>query len=371
MMLLVTIAVRILTAAGALLLIGVVLFLSAIAVSSLETLFWWAGWSNRAAINLLPDPSELPRDAPEADSYLVYMSGAGTMDPARIDMKETEYLDLLQARLPRSIILRDIFPYSPTNNPLVGQRPPKRFFAYVLAARKTRDRNIRQRLGIHIAQFRNTLQVGVSGDRRYGPYYNYGVAQVIAASLLRHGYRIGSAKPVILVLISGSGQVGIGCVPMLKQMLRRPIWAVSVGSILTDDPGILDVEHVYHLSGSKDRTQHLGKVFWRGWWPIFPHSAPHRYRSQGHVTVVDVGPMKHMKRGDYMSRSVYLPNGQRYADKTVEVVAEFVHVIEADARAMTNPPALVEALDERAPQPDVAFAGWRWQPGETGDQVSG
>ncbi len=370
MMILVEIIVGILAVACALSLTGMVLFLMALVASAPETLSWWAGWSNRAAINLLPDPSELPRGVPEADSYLVYMSGAGTMDPARTDEKEREYLDQLQAHLPRSVILRDIFPYSPTNNPLVGERPPKRFFAYVLAARKTQERNFRQRLGIHIAQFRNSCQVSISGDRRYGPYYSYGVAQVIAASLLRHGYRIGSDKPVILVLISGSGQIGIGCVPMLKQMLKRPIWVVSVGSILTDEPGILDVEHVYHLSGSKDRTQHYGQLFWRGCWPIFPHSAPHLYRKQGKLTVVDVGPMKHQKRGDYMSRSVLLPNGQRYADKTVDVVTEFVHIIEIKADAKAGLLAEPDALEERQSQPDATFAGWRWQPAETGEQAS-
>lgn len=370
MMILVEILGRILAAAGAVVLAGIVLFLIAVIASSLETLLWWAGWSQRAAINLLPDPSELPRDVPEADSYLVYMSGAGTMDPARIDEKETQYLDQLQAHVPRSVIVRDIFPYSPTNNPLVGERPLKRFFTYALAARKTRARNIRQRLAIHITQFRNTLQVGISGDRRYGPYYSYGVAQSIAASLLRHGYRIGCEKPVILVLISGSGQIGTGCVPMLKQMLGRPIWIVSVGSILTDDPGILDVEHVYHLSGSKDRTQHLGKVLWRGCWPIFPNSAPHLYRKQGKFTVVDVGPMRHMKRGDYMSRSVFLPNGQRYADRTVEVVTEFVRTIEADAKARTVRTVLPGTQAGRQPHQDATFTGWHWQPGETSDQVT-
>jgi len=355
--------------AGSLLLTGVVLFLMSIAASALETLFWWAGWSQRANVNLLPGPSDLPHDMPEADSYLVYLSGAGTMDPARMDNKEVEFLTQMHTRLPGSAILSDIFPYSPTNNTLVGDRRLAPFYSYVLAARKTRKRNIPQRLGIHFAQFRNVLQVGVSGDLRYGPYYNFGIAQVIVASLLRHGYRIGSARPVIMVVISGSGQISAGCAPMLKQMIRRPVWIVSVGSILTAEPGILDVEHVYHLSGSKDFTQHLGKILWRHSWPIFPNSAPHLFRRQGRLTVVDVGPMKHMQRGDYMSRSVRLPNGQRHVDKTADVVAEFVHRIEAEAKDAVGPapwPALSEA---GARLREAGIPAPLWQRSEPNDQA--
>jgi hypothetical protein len=252
---------------------------------------------------------------------------------------------------------------------LIGDRRMAPLYSAILAARKTRNRTLRQKLGIHFAQFRNVLQIGVSGDLRYGPYFNFGIAQSIVASLLRHGYRIGSTKPVIMVVLSGSGQMSAGCAPMLKQMIRRPIWIVSVGSVLTSEPGILDVEHVYHLSGSKDSTQHLGKILWRHSWPIFPNSAPHLFRKQGRLTVIDVGPMKHMQRGDYMSRSVFLPNGQRHVDKTVDVVAGFIDRIEAEAKDMgaVAPRPVVPEPEIRTQE--IGIATPLWQRGEPNDQV--
>jgi hypothetical protein len=342
-------------------LIGVafVLLLFAAAASSLESLLWWAGWDKTAAAYptpAFPEPQSLqgwgaPSDA-EPDSYVVYLSGAGTMDPARMDEKESRFVGDLRARLPGSAFVLDVFPYSPTNRPLTDERWLRRMWNYVLRARRVdrRRRSTLQRLGIHAAQFRNVLQVAVSADRRYGPVYSYGVARAIAASLLRHGYPIGSRRPVILMVLSGAGQISVGCTPLLRRMLGRPVWIVSIGSILADDPGILEVEHLYHLSGSRDRTQHIGKLFYPGLWPIFRHSAPNLARKQSKISVIDMGPMKHMGIGDYMSRSVVLPDGQRHVDKTVGVLARLVLEIEGQARRGTHPP--------------LPFSGKSWR-GET------
>jgi hypothetical protein len=320
--------------------VGFVLLLFAAAASSLEALLWWAGWDKTVAAHpspLLQAPPQAASGAPpaEPDSYVVYLSGAGTMDPARMDDKELRFTAQLRERLPESTFVLDVFPYSPTNRPLTHERWLQRTWNYVLHARRIdrRRRSTLQRLGIHAAQFRNVLQVAVSADRRYGPVYSYGVAQTIVASLLRHGYRIGSRKPVILMVLSGAGQISVGCTPLLRRMLGRPIWIISIGSILADDPGILEVEHLYHLSGSRDRTQHVGKLFYPGLWPIFPHSAPNRARREGKISVIDMGPMKHMGIGDYMSRSTTLPDGARFVDRTVEVLVGLVREIEGRARA--------------------------------------
>jgi hypothetical protein len=328
--------------------VGFVLLLFAAAASSLESLLWWAGWDKTAAA--YPSPALPESQASEAvegalpaesDSYVVYLSGAGTMDPARMDEKELRFLAQLYTGLAGSTFVTDVFPYSPTNRPLTDERWLRRQWNYVLRARRVdrRQRSTLQRLGIHAAQFRNVLQVAVSADRRYGPVYNYGVARAIAASLLRHGYRIGSSKPVILMVLSGAGQISVGCTPLLRRMLGRPIWIISIGSILADDPGILEVEHLYHLSGSLDRTQHIGKLFYPGLWSIFPRSAPNMARKMGKISVIAMGPMKHMGIGDYMSRSALLPDGSRHVDRTVGVLVGLVREIEGKVHAGTEPPA--------------------------------
>ncbi len=330
-------------------LIGVVfvLLLFAAAASSLEALLWWAGWDKSApsySFAGLPEPQrsqgESGRPATEPESYVVYLSGAGTMDPARMDEKELQFMAQLRAGLPSSTFILDVFPYSPTTRRLTDERWLRRTWNYVLHARRVdrKQRSTLQRLGIHAAQFRNVLQVAVSADRRYGPVYSYGVARTIAASLVRHGYRFGSDSPVILVVLSGAGQISVGCTPLLRRMLCRPIWIISIGSILADDPGILEVEHLYHLSGSRDRTQHIGKVFYPGLWPIFPRSAPNMARNLGKISVIPMGPMTHMGIGDYMSRSAVLPDGRRYVDKTTEVLAGLVREIESKARVSTASP---------------------------------
>jgi hypothetical protein len=162
--------------------------------------------------------------------------------------------------------------------------------------------------------------------------YSYGVARAIIASLIRHGYCVGSNKPLILLVLSGAGQISVGCTPLLRRAIGRPVYGVSIGSILTDDPGILEVEHLYHLSGNKDFTQYIGKVLYSGCWPIFPHSAPHQAVRQGKLTVIDMGPMKHMGLQCYMSRSALLPDGRRHVDKTVDVLRAIVLEIQARAQ---------------------------------------
>jgi hypothetical protein len=319
-------------------LVGVVLVLLLFAAaSSLESLLWWAGWDNSGAPHASPAGLDLPQpEAPgallslEPDSYVVYLSGAGTMDPARMDEKEIQFLAQLREDLRGSVFVQDVFPYSPTNRPLTAERWLRRAWNYILRVRGVdrRERSALQRLGIHAAQFRNVLQVAVSADPRYGPVYSYGVARAIAASLLRHGYRIGSRKPVILMVLSGAGQISVGCTPLLRRMLGRPIWIISIGTILADDPGILEVEHLYHLSGSRDRTQHIGRFFYPGLWPIFPHSPPNMARKLGKISVIDMGPMKHMGAGDYMSRSITLPDGSRNVDRTVGALVSLVRQIE-------------------------------------------
>ena len=57
---------------------------------------------------------------------------------------------------------------------------------------------------------RNIMQVAVSADPRYGPIYSLGVAKEIARSLARHGYQLGSQKPIFLIGFSGGGQVSVG-----------------------------------------------------------------------------------------------------------------------------------------------------------------
>ncbi len=308
------------------LLAGVVLLLVLLSalLSPFETLGWWAGWDRR-----WPGPVAAP-DAPPAPPserataatryYLVYLSGIGSFGPKLLIEKELNFLDLLQRRLPGAVIVRDIYPYSPTNDPLPGRRYLAPFWRLVHRLMEASGVT----LLVLIISVRNLFQVAISADRRYGPLFNFGVAREIALALVRHGYRLGDRQPVVLMGLSGAAQIAVGATPVLKRLLRAPVWLVSIGGVLTDDPGILAVEHVLQVSGSRDPVQHVGAWLYPGRWRVFNRSAWNRALARGKLTVVDVGPVRHMAQGDYFSRSSRLPNGQSHVEKTVAVIGEYV-----------------------------------------------
>lgn len=311
-----------------LILLGALLLLTAIAafVSPLESLGWWAGWDNprTGPTQLLPSDTRAVRAVrPDALAYLVYLSGVGTMDPTTLTEKEADFLDLLQSRLPGAVICRDVFPYSVTNTPLLGGRPLAPFWRWWRGLVET----TRVSTLLTVVTTRNLFQVAVSADSRYGPIYNFGIAREIVLSLVRHGYRLGDPRPVIVMGLSGGGQIAVGSVPSLTTILSAPVWVVSIGGVLTSDAGILAVRRVYHLSGSRDRIQHVGALLYPGRWPILSNSAWNRAQRAGRLTVIPTGPMKHMGHGDYMSRSATLPNGQRFVDRTVDTIVDIVNTL--------------------------------------------
>lgn len=317
------------TIVGDLLFILVVILILIVAagiIAPLETLSWWAGWDHDVqgpaempVLSLDPDPThgEVPR------YYVVYLSGIGTSDPNYLTDKETQFLDALDARLPGAILIRDIFPYSSTNTPLTENRPLARFYRFW--SKVVRRLPLMPLLAV--ITVRNLFQVATSADGRYGPLYNFGMARQIALSLVRHGYRLGDPEPVVLMGLSGGGQIAVGATPILRGLIRAPVWVVSIGGVLTSDTGITTAEHVWHLSGSGDNIQYIGRRMYPGCWRMFPNSAWNQAVRGGKITFIPMGPMKHMGHGDYMSRSAKLPDGESHVHKTVEVIAASVESI--------------------------------------------
>ncbi len=304
--------------------IALLLFLIVALFAPFESLGWWAGWSKR-----WPDPLSLPDLPPlrpqgnEPSCYLVFLSGVGITDADRLIPKEQHFLDLLSLRLPDAVLLHNVFPYSAVNNPLTGARPLRWFWRWVgQAMRRPETKGF-----FYIVALRNMLQVAVSADQRYGPLFNFGVARAILLRLLERGYRPGSTVPIVLIGLSGSGQVAVGSGAALHRLLDVPIWVISIGGVLTSDPSILEVEHVYHLAGSQDYTQYLGMRLYPGCWPLLRGSAWNRAMARGKRTIIPVGPMKHMRHGDYFSRSATMPDGRSNVEHTVAVIGDVVTAI--------------------------------------------
>jgi hypothetical protein len=275
-------------------------------------------------------PTE-PARASASSAYVVYLSGVAAIDPNGMHPKEKAFLDGLESALPDAALVRDVFAYSVTNNPLTGERALSRMWQKINALSVKRGKRLYDWGGLGLVILRNLTQVMVSADSRYGPLYSFGVAKGITESLMQHGYVFGTRAPVILLGYSGGGQVAVGSAQYVARILHRPVWVIGIGGVYSDDEGILHVAHLYQLTGSRDYTWRLGDIFFPGHWRIFPHSAWNRARREHLISFRNMGPMKHTLKGDYFSRSSKLPDGQAHAEKTIATIAELVAMLQAQS----------------------------------------
>ncbi len=299
-------------------------------LSPLEAMTWWAGWSSQA-----PKPGKLSRSAreeihyegqkpPEARYFLVYLTAIGGVSADEISYRERVFLEKLQQALPEAVLITDVFPFSVTNNPLTGER----MFGWLWRKIHERRKTITGGLLASFIFIRNLFNVAVSADPRYGPMNNAGVAREITKSLYRHHYHLSGDIPVITMGWSGGGQIAVGVAPFLHLGLDAPIYVVSIGGVLTDDPGVAFVEHLWHLQGSKDPFPRIGDILFPGRWPIIKNSAWNRFKRAGKFTVIEPGPMIHTGKGDYFDPKTALPDGTLYVDKTVAIIQEAIHSIQ-------------------------------------------
>jgi len=289
-------------------------------LSPFEALGWWAGWSRK---ELQPDKNIIPyltpnaeKESPNAKNYLVYLTGINGYSGDFLGHREMNFLAGVEKRAPGTVIARDIFAFSASNNPLNGDRLLAKVWEWIHTLRLKNPRIFLK----NIISIRNILQVAVSADPRYGPINNVGVAKEITTSLLSKGYVPGSGKAIFLVGVSGGGQIALGTARYLRKLLQAPVYLISMAGVLSDDPAILSLEHLYHLNGSKDNIPKLGVIFYPGRWPILPYSAWNQAQKAGKITYINTGPMTHMGRETYFTRSAKLPDGQSYLDHVVDIV---------------------------------------------------
>ncbi|MBP6468802.1 MAG: hypothetical protein KBE23_09275 [Chloroflexi bacterium] len=301
--------------------VGLLLFVLLAMASPLEALGWWSGWSKRQTSRVRPSESApLPIPASDADYFIVYLTAIGGISAEDISKRELTFLAHLQTQTPTAEIIHDVFPFSVTNNPLNGERQLSWLWQKIHNSRMGGKKSFVSTL-IFV---RNLLQVGVSSDPRYGPIYNVGVAREIALSLLRHGYRPGSGKPITVMGWSGGGQIAVGVVPYLHQALDAPVYVVSVGGVMADDPGVAFMEHMLHLQSAKDNFPDIGKFLFPGRWPMVRYSGWNQAVADGRITIIDPGPMIHTGRGDYFDYKAKLPDGRTHVEKTTALIGEFI-----------------------------------------------
>ncbi len=283
------------------------LFVSA-AVAPLESLGWYAGWFGEKEEEepqelLTPDPAG---EISPASHYLVYLSGIGAIAPNSIPSEELPFIAGLQQKLPDSLVLTDVFPYSVTNLGLTGQRVTARVWRWIEQLRLKNPMAV----AAFLINLRNVFQVATSADSRYGPIYNLGVAQEIRNSLVRHGYPLDNGTPVTLLGWSGGGQIALGAAWYLPGLIGGPVYVLSLGGVMFDDIG-LNVERLWHPVGEKTRSP-------PGESACMPDAGRSSRRRrgiaplvEGKIVLIPLGPFTHNGKGNYLTTRRRCPVGRR------------------------------------------------------------
>ena len=296
---------------------GAIALIVAGLLAPLETLGWWAGWYEDE-VNTTVNTGDL--DAIDEDEaiarYVVYLDGIGKSTFEYLPDVET-FLAALAPQLPDgAALVRGIMPYSVLNKPLDEARTLSFFWKF---ADRLRLANPASVLGL-IVNIRNILIVGVSADKRYGPLYNQGIAQIVFSGLVKNGYQVGSGTPVTFIGYSGGGQMACACAPFLKRAIAAPIDVISLGGVISANSNLLQLEHLHHLVGEKDTVERLGPIFFPGRWRLFALSYWNRAKRLGKITHISLGAVGHNVPGGLLDPDLTLPDGRSALQQTIDTI---------------------------------------------------
>jgi hypothetical protein len=300
------------------LLVGLLVVVAlALTVAPLDALGWW---SHRGADEAADTVAQILTeddgdDTPEPyDQYVIYLSGIGAIDGRSVPEEEEPLIAAIEA-LAGTCVIRDVFPYSVTNRGLTAQRPLAWLWRSV---EKMRLKNPEAIAGM-LVNGRNAMQLFVSADRRYGPAYNIGTAREVVLELKKRGYQLDGVKPVTLIGWSGGAQISIGAAAYLG-LGKMPIQVISIGGMMSDDPGLNQVDHLWHLRGSHDIFEKLGQVMFAGRWPHAVFSPWSDGVAEGRIEVIELGPMHHNAKQHYFDQKTPAPDGRTYLQVTTDAV---------------------------------------------------
>ena len=291
----------------------------------IEALGWWAGW--------FPEKEDEEQGSPkksDKDCFVVFLTGIHSVSETTYARREIKLLDRLEHKLPNCEVI-EVFPYSPSNRSLTGDR----FFAWFWKTALRLKMNKLFLAGLLI-NIRNIFQVVVSADSRYGPIYNQGMAESIYKSLLSHGYSKADKAPIIIIGYSGGGQIAVAAAGPLYDLSKAEISVISLGGIIASEPSLDKIKTLYHLIGKKDKVHNIGRIFFPGRWPIIRYSAWNRAKAKAKIKFVDMGPPDHTGKNGYLDGKAKLANGQTYFEHTVEVITKIIQAIINDDQSSSE-----------------------------------
>ncbi|MGA8534178.1 MAG: hypothetical protein WB615_08745 [Candidatus Tumulicola sp.] len=301
--------------------LGIIALVVAAFMAPLETLGWWAGWyGDEIDTSEETRPSKVSAATKNVARYVVYLDGIAQSSGKYTPDIET-FLDALSPELPNNVrLIRGVICYSVLNKPLDDDPILSRFWKMVDARR---SRHMNSLLGM-LVNLRNVTIVAVSADPRYGPMYNFGIADVIYRSLIVNGYAKKSGVPVTLVGYSGGGQMACGSAAFLRRALDAPVDVISLGGVISGTDPILELEHLYHLVGDKDRVERIGPVMFASRWPIAVLSYWNRAKRLGSLTQLSLGPVGHQVPGGMLDPEQTLPDGRTNLRQTLDYIESII-----------------------------------------------
>ncbi len=298
--------------------LALVALLITAALSPLETLSWWAGWTEQemeapAAVGKIGDTSE-------SALYIIYLSGVASISGKYLLRREEMFIRALRARFPDAVIIDNVFPYSPAGMPLLAS---PRLFDRLWRWIQKLDLQGRRTLLRGLTNLRNIYQVMVSADHRYGPIFSQGAASAMEAALGNAGYRAGSGARIVVIGYSGGAQVAVGAAPFLKARLGAPIDVISIGGVLASDPGVAAVDTLHHFHGDGDRIEKLGAVMFAERWKLLANSHWNKAKRDGRIYVHRVANMLHAGPKGYfgLPKRGARSNNERMLDAVADVLS--------------------------------------------------
>ena len=298
------------------LLLGAAALILTAALAPLETLSWWAGWTEE---ELDASPVAPKSGGGDQRHYIVYLSGVASISGQFLLPREKAFIRRLRDKFPDAVIVSDVFPYSPQGQPLLeGARMFDRLW------RRAQMFQIKERnaLLLLLINLRNVFQVMVSADHRYGPIFNQGAARVIEAALIEDGYKRGSGAAVTIIGYSGGAQVAAGAAAFLKARLRAEIYVISIGGVLASDPGLRHVRKFHHVIGLRDNIQRVGSVLFPERWSLLPTSEWNAGKRDGRIEIHRLEGVAHAGVKGYFGRPPI--DGLSNAERTLNKIAPLI-----------------------------------------------
>jgi hypothetical protein len=301
---------------SSLLVIFILALLAILVISPFESLQWWAGWVAEPAAT--PSGRSASSSTQALHQYVLFLPGVGAMG-TQVDPWEQRLVDRLHDGLRGGIVLAGLFPFTVREDTLIESRRTAWFWQWLARIREQRPSLIAR-----LVDWRNLTQVFVSMDPRYGPIYNKGVEEKLAAVLHEQGYVVGAGVPIMLIGYSGGAQIALGAALYLEHDFRAPVTVISLGGVLGDDPALATVEHLHHLWGSNDLEARLAMMVVPARWPMSKRSRWNRAIAMERLTQTCLGNMQHTGPKGYLDPDTQAPDGRSYLEVTASTMLEII-----------------------------------------------